>query len=644
MSASESVSPQKPQFKPPHPSVATSMPIAGQAEQAASEQGTSGVAKNSKPRRKKRGKRLPLLLLWQLWMAGMIAALGIIGSSAFINLVHIPKTKECPQVLWPFTSVSIRLQCAQVLAETGDRESILQAIRFIQGVRADHPLWSTINRNIQYWAFDLTLLAEEEFQAGNLETAMVTLQGIPSAALNCDETSDRCLQTAVEDLRTTWQAVWTQAEDTYQQAERALLNQDWDQAAAIAAQLLATDNNFWRTTKYRELRDQIDLIRAEGSHLQKAKTFAERGGATNLLAAIENAQRVPADSQLYATAQAAISRYSREMFELAERTLDRKDSSEALAIARKIPNIANLQKEVEDFTILANAQARVWGGDIPTIQKAIADVRGIGADRPLYGKAQQRISRWQIEINDITRLNKARQLATAGNIADYLTAIAEASLVPNDNPRADEAERLIDEWTASIERLQDQPILDRATQLARASTLEAYRAGINEVEKINRGTALYSQAQDYKNDWQAEIERIEDNPYLQEARQLADVGRLTAAISTAQRILPGRSLYGTAQSDIQAWRSELQAINDAQRAQAVSATLREPDFGQSSSPVSVNEPSTSDTEIERWSRQLLQIARERASYDLEGAIDVAQRIPPGTSIFDDAQALIRNWQ
>ena len=74
-----------------------------------------------------------------------------------------------------------------------------------------------------------------------------------------------------------------------------------------------------------------------------------------------------------------------------------------------------------------------------------------------------------------------------------------------------------------------------------------------------------------------QIELLEDSPYLQRANDLANTGdpnSLEAAVAQASRIAQGRALYGEAQTKIQAWIERRQRLEDQpflERAQQLAA-------------------------------------------------------------------------
>lgn len=588
------------------------------------------------------------LWFWQLWLLLMMGGVIGVGSTAFINLTRLPQKQDCDRIFQPLVSASLRLYCAQVSANAQTQAGLLTAIELVDALPVDHPLRSSANRYIKAWTFDLIILAEDQFNAGELGPALATLRKIPVERLPCDQ--EACIQTEVKSWQEEWQNIWSNAEEIYRSAENALIDQDWDEAAAIGAKLLAVDNRYWRDTRYAELKEQIQQLRDTNHNLAQAKELAEKGGASNLAQAIQLASQTESSSKLYAIAQAQIAKFSRQMLDLAKDVLEAENLSEALDIVNQIPEAAGLEDEVKDFTTLANLEAKTWSGKIVDLEAAIQEARTIEAGRPLYPKAQQEINGWRQEIADIKHLQRARELAVDGEIVDLMAAIAEVSLIPKGNPRGSEAQNLIATWTDKIQVLEDGPYLTRAEQLAGAGTIVGYQAAISELRQIGRGRALYTEAQAQIDEWQIQLERIQDQPYLDEAIALASIGNYPAAISVAQQIQPGRALYWQAQSEIDTWRLQIQAEASLRQAQGLSANPDDPDSLAAAIRAAERVPSETpqwseaSADIERWSQQLLQIAQERANYDLFGAIEVANRIPANTAAYWEAQPYLQAWR
>jgi soluble cytochrome b562 len=616
----------------------------------------------------------------------VFSGLGIYSAAL---LLKIPALPNCPAIFWPTASASLRLYCAQIAADKRTVKDLLQAISMVDGLPKDHPLRAEIDHNIEAWAKEILDLGEESFQAGDLDKAIDAAKQIPA---------NTAAHALVEARIAHWQKVWQKADAIYHKAEEELKDQNLRQAFRTATQLLGIGNQYWENTKYRELNDLIVQTREDTNKIDKAKGLTDSGGLANLLAAVKLVQEIKPTSYVYSKAQDMLADLGQNMLDLAEAALDRRDYDKALEIAQQIPDAAKLQEEVRDFKIIAEAQSQAWGGTIDDLQAAIVNVQRIRNDRPLYGKAQLLVSRWQLEIQDVTVLNRARQLAQPGANGDLSAAIAEAQRVPFGNPRRDEAEKLISGWRGQIETSEDQPYLDRAEQLASSGDLQA---AINQVSKIQPGRTLYDKASRRIDDWTAQIQRSQDQPYLDRAQQLANSGDLEAAIASARQISSGRALSSDAEADIRTWTNQLQKTQDQpyldqarqlasqgnlgeaiataerigsdralysdaqteirqwrtqyqgqdQMRQAYNAAnLGTPQMLAAAIEIAGQVPSDNPTHaeasrmIDQWSYQLLQMAEAQAGSNPSEAIAIAERIPSNTGAYAAAQRNIQAWK
>ena len=267
----------------------------------------------------------------------------------------------------------------------------------------------------------------------------------------------------------------------------------------------------------------------------------------------------------------------------------------------------------------------------------------------MYSKAQELISRWQLEIEDVAHLERARELAKGGTVGDLTPAIAEAELIPSSNPRGLEAEQEINRWRRQIETIEDQPYLNRAEELANLEDVNSLQEEINEASQIAGGRALYQEAQRKISNWTWKIQRIEDQPYLDQARLLASSGDLPGAIAAARQIRSERALSNEAQAVINDWESQIQARRNWRMARRL-VLQGTPDALAEAITLAQQVPMTNplrvsvNPAIEQWSQQLLRIAQDRGRYDIPGAIAIAKRIPAGTDSYKSAQEQIKLWQ
>ncbi len=590
---------------------------------------------------KKARKSRPWMKSWVLWALMLTFIPGGVGFVAMAMLLKLPSAPSCPGISRPFVSASVKLHCAQISASKQNVNDLLQAIAIVSKIPDDHPLQGQIDRYVKEWSQDILRLADQSFQAGNLEEAIATARQIPNNLPAYE---------LVDEQITKWEKIWSQAEGIYQNAEGELQERRWQSAFMLSARLLRVNNQYWSTVKYDQLNNLINSAREDGDKLANAERLANSKVVNNLLEAIKISESIRSESYLYEKAQDLIPQIGRKMLDLAQASLDRRDANTALDIARQIPAKTRLQAEVEDFIALTDAQRNAWIGTVFGLETAIFQAQQIDFSRPTYGEAQQLIARWQMEIEDVARLEKARTLASQGTI-EYLTAaISEVQMISSSNPRGSEARKEINRWRNQVETIEDRPILERAQQLAWLNDLNSLQAAISEARQIRRGRALYSEAQRKISTWTATVQRIQDQPYLDQARMMARNGDLTGAINTVQPIVSsGRSLAGEARKAIDDWQGQIRARENWGRATQVAAASTPEALSQAiglADRVPRNSTLRMDANIaiNQWSQQLLDIARSQASVNIPRAIETANLIPRSSSVYSTAQQQIQNWQ
>ncbi|WP_392531906.1 chromosome segregation ATPase [Nostoc sp. C117] len=578
---------------------------------------------------------------WILWSLLLSLIPGSVGLLAMAMLLKLPAAPNCPSIFWPLASASVRLHCAQLAASKDTVNDLLQAIALVKQLPENHPLHEEINRFIEEWSRDILKLADQSFQTGNLEEAIATARQIPS---------DVAAYKLVDEQIDKWQTIWSKAEATYNGAIAEVKERRWQSAFMLSAKMLRVENQYWAGTKYDQLNRLIATAREDGDKLGKAENLASSKVVDNLLEAIKLAESIGQESYLYQKAQESIPVFGRKMLDLAKAKLDQRNADEALDIARQIPEITKLQGETDDFIAIADAKRSAWLGNVSGLEAAIAQAQQIDPSRPVYEEAQQLIARWQLEIEDVAHLEKARILASQGTVNNLTAAIAQAQLIPASNPRGTEARQEMSQWEAQIETIEDQPYLERADQIAVFEDINSLQAAIAQASQIRRGRALYPEARRKIGTWAAKIQRIEDQPYLDQARELAQSGNLTAAISAAQQIASsGRALSGDAQAAINDWEGQIRTTENWKKAQEVAAAgtpealvegIRLADRVSNNSILRMD----ANLAIDQWSQQLLEIARSQGQSDITKGIEIAKSIPRGSSAYNAAQDQIKSWQ
>jgi len=583
-------------------------------------------------------QRFPL----QFWAALLIVMSGGIGFVSTNWLLSLPKSPQCSRIFWPVASASMRLYCAQLAAEEKTVDSLVKAIDLLAGLPKNHPLAAEVNRNIEEWATELLDLSEEFFQAGKLEEAIASAKRIPNhvQAYNL-----------VEERIAAWQELWNKGEEIYAEVEADLRKARWNSAFRNAVRLLNLDNRYWSTTKYDDAIRNIQIAQEESSKLDTAYKILNRGGIDNWLKAIEDAMKIPKDSYAYEEAQILIGKAVDKLTETVKKLIDQRDWQTLANLMDRLPVARFPSADINDWQVLATAGSGAQTGTLDGLELAITTAERItDPSRPYYNLAQELIKGWRTEETAMQQLAKARNTAEPGTVSALNQAIAQAQLVPRDNPRYADASRDIATWTKQVQISEDSPVLSKARELANSRNIGDIERAIQQASQISSDRALYSEARQNIREWQAMVQTQEDQPILDQAIALGNAQNYTAAISTAQQIAKGRALSSEASKYIGRWQSEINAQSNLRRAQDLAANRTLASLTQAIQairqvPRSTDAGSQREQSINNWSYQILSLAQEQASVaNYNQAIRVARQIPSDSSAYNTAQDLVREWQ
>ncbi|MDJ0730700.1 MAG: chromosome segregation ATPase [Crocosphaera sp.] len=577
---------------------------------------------------------------WQIWAITLIIVSGTIGFTATSMLLRLPKSPQCVRIFWPVASASMRIYCAQIEAEQGTVDSFLRAINLVEALPDHHPLRHEINRNVEEWAVAILDMAEKEFQQGKLEAAIKTARRVPDYVQ---------VYEVVEERIEKWRSVWREGEEIFAQVEEELRQSNWNLAFREAVKLLSIANKYWATTRYDDTVNKIQLAQEESSRLDNAYDVLRQGGIDNWLTAITDAEKISPESYAYQEAQNLIEDAKEKITDYIDDLIDDRRWSTLSDVVNQLPDSLALSEEIADWRSLASAGLDAQLGTVENLEIAILALEEIDENRPLYQEAQNLITRFKLEIEDVTHLQEARNLAAGGSLDDLNAAIAAAELVPSRNPRYQEARQEISQWTSTIQLREDQPILDKARRLASSGSISDLRQAIAQARRIGSGRTLYQEAQREINQWRASIERKEDQPILNQAIALGTAKDYEAAIRAAGQISSGRVLYQEAQSNISQWQQEIRAQRNLQEAYLIAR----PQTSQAlisaiavvrKIPSSTDAGSQAKQALDRWGFQLLSMAQKLANRSLlPEAVKLAKMIPGDSAAYRSAQTQITMW-
>jgi hypothetical protein len=584
--------------------------------------------------------QLPFIRSWVFWA---IITLGISGGLVYLalGLLFNPRAvPNCPELFVPMSSASLRVYCGQLAASKQTLPDLIAALNLIKDISPDDPTRSYVDSNIQRWSLAIMRLAEATYQDGNYDEAVAALKNVPTTVPAYKLVAKRLSQ---------WEETWAKAIAIDKEARELLTSSKWVNAYAVAVELTHLNNRYWAKTKYQELADLVQLAKADSAKLDEAYVLIKNRDLADLLKAIEMASKIQSTSFAYTEAQTIIGTAAKEMLAIARTQIDRDNWQGALEIAKKIPPTPEIKLELQDTIGLAEAQSRAKTGGVADLETAIALVQSIKIDSPMYARSQKFLGNWQLEIQDLTSLQRARSFAASGTVKDLQVAILEAQRIPSNNPRGKEAIQLTTEWRKQIEVVQDTPVMSAADSLATGGAPNGLNRAIAQLGRIQSGRALYPQAQQKILKWTAELERAQDGPIIERAESLANEGKLRSAIDMANRITPGRAIYSQTQVKIRDWDSRLQATDNLALARRYASSGNSESLLagiNAAAQVPRSSPLRDEARslMNEWSDRILDNARSASIGDIPRGIAIAETIPSSTSAYSSARSEIQSWK
>jgi hypothetical protein len=584
--------------------------------------------------------RLPFIRSWVFWA---IITLGISGGLVYLALgllLNPRAVPNCPEIFVPMSSASLRVYCGQLAASKQNLKDLGSALSLVKDIAPNDPTRSYVDTNVQRWSLSILRLAEASYQDGNYDEAVSAAKKVPKNIPAYKIVAKRLGQ---------WEETWTKAV-AFDKETRALLNSSkWVNAYSVAVKLTHLNNRYWAVTKYQELADLVQIAKADSAKLDEARILIKNTSVKSLLQAVEIAQKIDAKSFAHTEAKTIVATAAKQILKLAREKLDRNDWKGALEIANQAPEAPEVKTEIQDLIGLSQALSHATNGSISELETAISLVQSIKSDSSLYSRSQQSIANWQLEIQDLASLQRARTLATTGDVKDLQSAINEAQRIPSNNPRGKEAAQVVAEWRKKIETVQDTPYMRAADTLAANGTALGVKSAIAQLNQIRPGRALYTQAQQKSQQWTAELQRAEDGPLLEQAESFASSGDLTGAIAVAQRIGKGRALSAQAKEKIGDWQSQIQASANLAAAERLANTgTPEAILGAIKAAARVPRSSSLHAQarlaMDNWGNQMLEVAQSTATSDLRRAIEIAKVIPSSTAVYSSAQNFVQQWE
>ena len=283
------------------------------------------------------------------------------------------------------------------------------------------------------------------------------------------------------------------------------------------------------------------------------------------------AREIDLKTTAWTEAKPELDKWAERVMQYSFQKWEAEDIDAAIAVVQLVPPDIALTSEAKDLLSFGHAKRLAEGeydqwtpsyGQVYALVEAIEAVQRISSTSPFYQEAQESLDEWRMKLADIRKLQYASTLAQVGQRKTYELAIAQAQTITQERPQRVQAQTLVSHWQKEIQRQEDRPILTKAVRFASAGGIENLQKAIAQASKVEQGRALRIEGQTYIAEWEDRIETIEDQPIMNKAEQMAERGDLRDAIAQAQKIPKGRALHDDALLAIKGWTEEVEIIED----------------------------------------------------------------------------------
>ncbi len=496
--------------------------------------------------------------------------MGAAAVSAFLWLLSVPTAPDC-QRLSSLSPDIDRLYCSQIAASSGNVDDLLSGLALMASWDETHPLYAEAQNWMEEWSSSILEIARDAVRQGDLERGRQLSQQIPASSPSYDDAVAALAQ---------WDETWTWGEDLMQQAQEAIKASNWGEVTAIVQVLRRSEYRYWRLQQPQMLNEQVTLEKAAQRQRADVLRLARPGSLEALRQAIALAQQVDPDTYAWAQLQPSLNQWGNRLLDQGLKDWYATRLPEAIAGGSLVTDIPDLAIDAHDLMILSRARQRAmdsfthWAPTVShlwELNRAIATAKAITPGSRFYPQAAASIVSWERQLLDLSQLYQARLAADGQQISSYQAAISSAAVVEAGRMRRMQAQTLAAHWQQEIERIEDAPRLQAARQLAKPGAVEDLRSAIARAGQIESDRALYPEAQGAIAQWTNQIQTIEDQPILDRARRYASQGRLRQAVQEVSAVRGGRALSGEATALRRQWQARLNAAARPERPPSTSS-------------------------------------------------------------------------
>jgi hypothetical protein len=485
------------------------------------------------------------------WLV-VLGASTLTGAVAFQWLTGLPPQQNCGKLFKATLSDSGQLFCADQAARKGDEASLSSALALAGSIGEDNPLFEQSRQLSNHWSESILVLARQKVEAGDLKKGIALAQKVPKTS-----TVHANSQAMIQD----WQTNWQKGEVTFKKAKVAIQDQNWGLAMEQVRDLVQIGSSYWQ--------GQADKIVKEMSVEQEAfykiasaQQVADSGRPEDYARAIQAVSKIDPHRLARKRVGEKIEEWSAKLVDVAKSAQSNGNYEQMVDAAQKVPPTAKVAKVAASYLQLGRAGMASKDDTLWSAIQAQALAAQIDTSTPVYDSSKPQRQKWEGQIQSWGQLAIAQWFAGMDQVSGYHIATEQAAMVAPDQPRRVQAQTLIASWKKQVDSFQDRQFMARAQQMAVDNTIVSLQAAMTEAGKVLSGQPLRDAAQTLVAQWGDGIQRIEDQPILDQAIAQAKAGDLSAAIQTADKIASNRALHRDAQARAGEWVAQIQSVED----------------------------------------------------------------------------------
>jgi hypothetical protein len=497
-------------------------------------------------------ERFPYKRSQGLFWLVVLATSTLTGAIAFQWLTGLPPVQNCRKLFKATLSDSGQLFCADQAARKGSEASLSSALELAGSITEDNPLFEQSRQLSNHWSESILVLARQKVEAGDLKKGMALAQKVPKTS-----TVHPSAQAMIQD----WQSNWKKGDATFKKAKGAIQEQNWGLAMEQVRDLIQIGSSYWQGQADKIVKE-MSIEQEAFYKIASAQQIADAGTPEDYAKAIQSISKIDPKRLARKRVGEKIEEWSVKLVDVAKFAQSNGDYEQMVDAAQKVPPTTKAAKIAASYVQLGRAGLAAKDDTLWSAIQAQALAAQIDASTPVYEASKTQRQKWEGQIQTWGQLAIAQWFAGVDQVGGYHLAVEQAAMVAPNQPRRVQAQTFIASWKKQIDSFADRQFMARAQQIAVDNTIASLQSAMTEAGKVLSGQPLRDAAQTLVAQWGDAIERIEDQPTLDQAIALAKKGDLNAAIETANKIGSNRALYRDAQAQAGQWVAQIQAVED----------------------------------------------------------------------------------